>query len=352
MAVIVNRGVRFGLFCLGLTSIEFRGKIPVDYDQDRPWLPYSVVAAPHSGTFDWAMIVSRATRMLSPIIKQEAGDAGPVRRLIRITMPILVARDSKESRKNAVLDTNERIVKGFKGGYYPVMGFPEGTNGNRKQLLKFKAGMFIAGEPVIPVLMSYPEDEQEHDNDLMTWPHFGRSVLMTIFLCMCRLKTTLIYTFLDPYFPTLEEQKNPALYAENVRQLMSKELKKTTTEWTFEDVKLMKQCKRAHLQPEIGAIRVEKVYGGFKLGPKHAGDLLASYIKVLKKYSQRVINDNVQCAHDNMRGLLPVVQKRVLLAELFEPGTVPEIFQTRLPSYVSFEQLAVVHAKFLSQKVA
>jgi len=168
---------------------------------------------------------------------------------------------------------------------------------------------------------------------------------MTIFLGMCRLQTKIVYTFLDTYHPTEEEKQNPSLYAENVRQVMSKELKKKTSDWTFEDAKLMRQCERAKLQPEIGAIKVEKVYAGFKQGEKHASELLASYIKILNKYIHRM--------DGKIEGLLPVVLKKTLLKELYgktEEG-IPEIFTQRLPTYVSFEQLAVVHAKWLTQKV-
>lgn len=344
MTVVINRLVRAGLFFLGLTNIEFKGKVPVDFDQDKAWLPYSVVAAPHSGTFDWSLIVARATRLLSPIIKSEAFE-GPVSRLIRTTMPVSVNRVSKESRTNAVQDQKTRMVEGFNKGWFPVICFPEGTNGNRRQLLKFKAGPFIAGEPLIPVLMSYPQDEQIDDNDLATWPHFGRSVIKTILLGMCRLQTKIVYTFLDAYHPTAEEKANPSLYAENVRQVMSKELKMKTSDWTFEDAKLMRQCQRAKLQPEIGAIKVAKVYAGFRQAEQHASELLASYIKVLNKYIHRM--------DEQLEGLLPVVHKRILLKELYgksEEG-VPEVFQDRLPTYVSFEQLAIIHAKWLTTKV-
>lgn len=344
VTVLTNRLVRAGLFFLGLTNIEFKGKVPVDYDQDKPWLQHSIVAAPHSGTFDWSLIVARATRLFSPIIKSEAYE-GPLNRLVRSTMPVSVERTSRESRSNAVKDQTLRLTEGWKKGWFPVICFPEGTNGNRKQLLKFKAGPFIAGQPLVPVLMSYPQDEQVDDNDLATWPHFGRSVAMTVFLGMCRLQTKIVYTFLDTYYPTEEEKLNPSLYAENVRQVMSKELKKKTSDWTFEDAKLMRQCERAKLQPEIGAIKVEKVYAGFKQGEKHASELLSSYIKILNKYIHRM--------DGKIEGLLPVVLKKTLLKELYgkTDDGIPEIFQQRLPTYVSFEQLAVVHAKWLTQKV-
>lgn len=352
LIIITNRLIRLGLFALGLTNIEFRGKVPVDYTQDRPWLQHSVICAPHTGTFDWSMIVSRATRLLSPVIKAEIGDAYGLWKLIRLTMPVLVSRDRKQSRTDCLTDMNKRQREGFKSGWFPLMCFPEGTNGNRKQLLKFKPGPFIAGKPVIPVLMSYTNDEGDENNDLCSWPHFGRSVPLTLFLCMCRLQTTIVYTFLDTYTPTLEEQNNPNLYAENVRQVMSKELKKNVTEWMFEDALLMRQAQKAKLQPEIGAIKLGKVFAGVPNQLTVAKDLLAKYLDVVNELTDRSVEE-----HDSPSstvGIMPVVEKEVLLRKLFGKNwrkDAPLQYTERLPSYVSFEQLSIVHAKTLTQKI-
>lgn len=350
--ILTNRFVRLGLFALGLTSIEFKGKVPVDYDQDKPWLKYSVVAAPHSATFDWAMVVSRAMRLLSPVIKAEAGLAKGVAHIVRTTMPLVVKRDSPESRKEAVVDTNRRINEGPENGWFPVLCFPEGTNGNRKQILRFKAGPFIAGKPLIPVIIKYPHDESHNDNDLVTWAHFGRSVLTGILLHMCRLQTSIVYQFMDPYYPTEEESKNPALYAENVRQLMSKEAKLPTSDWTFEDAKLMRICQKHKFQPEIGAIKIAKVFSGIKSSEKHATELLNKYIECLKKYMPKRPENRV-------KGLLPVLERSIIIDEIIckrgESTDCKEqrnLFDEKLPSYISFEQLAVVYGKVLTQKIS
>ena len=43
--------------------------------------------------------------------------------------------------------------------------------------------------------------------------------------------------FLPVYYPSLAEQKDPKLYASNVRDLMAADLKIPTSEMTFEEVK-------------------------------------------------------------------------------------------------------------------
>lgn len=368
--VVVNRLVRLFLFCLGLTSIEFKGKVPVDYDQDTPWLKYSVVAAPHSGTFDWAMVVARATRVLSPTIKIEAFK--PAKHFISLTAPIVIDRASADSRKQAVKDTSLRIIEGTSHGWFPIICFPEGTNGNRKQFLRFKAGPFIPGKPLIPAIIRYPQDDVNEDNDLMTWPHFGRSVLKTILLCMCRFQTTIVYEFLDPYFPNVEEQKNPNLYAENVRQYMSKEAKLPTSDWTFEDCKLMRFCQKHKFQPEIGGIQFSKIFDNIKFGEKMAKNLLEFYIQTLKKYIYDIDVEKHKKAkkdknltyklmdekHKKIRGLLPVIKKEILMAEVsnFEFDEHcnlvmknVEFFGKFLPNYCSFEQLCVVFVQYLKE---
>ena len=55
---------------------------------------------------------------------------------------------------------------------------------------------------------------------------------------------------------------------------------------------------------------------------------------------------------EQIEGLLPVVHKPVLLRELFgKEQNIPEVMKDLLPNYVSFEQLAIVQAKLMSQKL-
>jgi len=349
--LVTNRLTRLTLFCLGLTSIKLKGKVPVDYNQDTPWMNYSVVAAPHSGTFDWSLIVAKASRLLSPTIKAEAYK--PAQHYIKLTAPIVIDRMSSESRRNAVKETNKRIIDGTSKGWFPVLCFPEGTNGNRKQLLRFKAGPFIPGQPLIPVIIRYPQDDDLNENDLITWAHFGRSVPFSILVCMCRLQTTIVYQFLDPYFPTKEEQQSASLYAENVRQYMAKEAKVETSDWTYDDIRLMKRCRKSRVQPEIGAIKVAKVFENVKKFETISMDLLEVYLSVLEANMSEREKEQQRASTSK---LLPVLNREILVAKLMtcdiyplgsDMAKIEEIFERRLPNYVSFEQLAIVFAEVL-----
>jgi len=357
--VLVNRLIRFGLFCLGLTSIELKGKVPIDFDSDQPWIENTVVCGPHSGTFDWSIVVARACRLFSPVIKSEIGDAGALGTLIRLTMPVMVKRDSKKSRSECVEDSKRRCEEGFFGGgkWFPLLAFPEGTNGNRKQFLRFKAGAFIPGKPVQPVLINYPFDEDEYSNDLISWPHFGRSIPRTLLMCMCRLQTTITYTFLDVYKPTSEEQSNPALYAENVRQLMAKKHSKNknfkVTDWSFEDAVLMRHAVKNDLVAEVGGIKIARVFAGVPNSLTVAKELLEKYAAVVKDIRAKQEDGFQIWQHGSEAGVLPEIEKNLLLKKLYGKNwenEVPDLF-LKLPNYVSFEQLCVVHAKILTQKV-
>eukprot|EP01096_Ripella_sp_DP13-Kostka_P007782 TRINITY_DN2865_c0_g1_i1.p1 TRINITY_DN2865_c0_g1~~TRINITY_DN2865_c0_g1_i1.p1 ORF type:complete len:335 (+),score=129.20 TRINITY_DN2865_c0_g1_i1:36-1007(+) len=101
--------------------------------------------------------------------------------------------------------------------YPPTAVFPEGTTSNGKYLISFKLGAFVAGEPVKPVVIRYPskfyspawESEHFHIHLLRALTQFANYAEVI---------------YLDVYVPNEEEKKDPALYAENVRRLMAKEL--------------------------------------------------------------------------------------------------------------------------------
>ncbi|PSC70078.1 Lysophospholipid acyltransferase LPCAT4 [Micractinium conductrix] len=101
---------------------------------------------------------------------------------------------------------------------FPLLALaPEATTKAQPCLLKFRRGAFAAGQPVCPVLLKY------------SYRHFnpGWGIVNTpfhLYRLMAQLINHLEITVLPPYFPSDEEQKDWALYAENVRSLMGKEL--------------------------------------------------------------------------------------------------------------------------------
>uniref|UniRef100_A0A5F8G1T2 Lysophosphatidylcholine acyltransferase 4 n=1 Tax=Monodelphis domestica TaxID=13616 RepID=A0A5F8G1T2_MONDO len=179
---------RLLFFLLGFLRIRVRGhrasclEAPV------------LVAAPHSTFFDPIVllpcdlpkVVSRAENLSVPVIGA----------LLRFNQAILVSRHDPASRRKVVEEVRRRATS--RGKWPQVLFFPEGTCSNKKALLKFKPGAFIAGVPVQPVLIRYP-------NSL----------------------------FLPVYQPSPEESSNPSLYANNVQRVMAQALGIPATECEF-----------------------------------------------------------------------------------------------------------------------
>ena len=66
-------------------------------------------------------------------------------------------------------------------------------------------------------------------------PHGAKSVIWTT---LAQPFTRAELEFMPVYYPNTDEQKDPKLYAANVRNLMASSLKIPTSEMTFEEVKL------------------------------------------------------------------------------------------------------------------
>ncbi len=100
--------------------------------------------------------------------------------------------------------------------------FPEGTNTNRRKLIRFKLGAFSPGVPVQPVILRYPGCERV---DPVTWTfHQQHSYWASVWLLLARPLNHLEVEFLPVYRPNQEEVANAELYAKNVQKLMAKNL--------------------------------------------------------------------------------------------------------------------------------
>eukprot|EP00897_Mesotaenium_endlicherianum_P010213 jgi/Mesen1/921/ME000117S00077 len=92
--------------------------------------------------------------------------------------------------------------------------FPEGTTTNGRYLLPFKTGAFLAGTPVLPVLLHYRPSKLSPAWESISG---GRHV----FLMLCQLSHRLEVLRLPVYYPSARERQDPKLFALNVRQLMA-----------------------------------------------------------------------------------------------------------------------------------
>ncbi|KAG9391149.1 Lysophospholipid acyltransferase [Carpediemonas membranifera] len=96
----------------------------------------------------------------------------------------------------------------------PLVIFPEGTTTNGLGLIPFKPGAFIAGVPVNPVVIRYPNAAS------VAWDTCSLSyaVLRTVTQLINRAEVHI----LPRYVPTEEEKADPLLYADNVRRYMAR----------------------------------------------------------------------------------------------------------------------------------
>ncbi|XP_002753635.1 lysophospholipid acyltransferase LPCAT4 isoform X1 [Callithrix jacchus] len=209
---------RLLFFLLGFLRIRVRGQ-----RASRLQAPV-LVAAPHSTFFDPIVllpcdlpkVVSRAENLSVPVIGA----------LLRFNQAILVSRHDPASRRRVVEEVRRRATSG--GKWPQVLFFPEGTCSNKKALLKFKPGAFIAGVPVQPVLIRYP-----NSLDTTSWAWRGPGVLKVLWLTASQPCSIVDVEFLPVYHPSPEESKDPTLYANNVQRVMAQALGIPATECEF-----------------------------------------------------------------------------------------------------------------------
>ncbi|XP_065797384.1 lysophospholipid acyltransferase LPCAT4 isoform X2 [Muntiacus reevesi] len=209
---------RLLFFLLGFLRIRVRGQ-----RASRLQAPV-LVAAPHSTFFDPIVllpcdlpkVVSRAENLSVPVIGA----------LLRFNQAILVSRHDPASRRRVVEEVRRRATSG--GKWPQVLFFPEGTCSNKKALLKFKPGAFIAGVPVQPVLIRYP-----NSLDTTSWAWRGPGVLKVLWLTASQPCSIVDVEFLPVYRPSPEESRDPTLYANNVQRVMAQALGIPATECEF-----------------------------------------------------------------------------------------------------------------------
>lgn len=131
---------------------------------------------------------------------------------------VYVQREDKSSDFKGVSGVvTERIKESHDNSDAPLMLiFPEGTTTNGKFLLPFKTGAFIAGAPVLPVILRYP-----YQRFSPAWDSI--SGVRHVILLLCQFVNYMEVMRLPIYYPSKEEVDDPKLYANNVRKLMADE---------------------------------------------------------------------------------------------------------------------------------
>ncbi|MBN3276534.1 LPCT4 acyltransferase, partial [Polyodon spathula] len=206
-------------FVLGFMRVKVRGRMA------PPTEAPILVVAPHSSFLDAVVMVpcglvtvmSRAENLNIPIV----GD------LLRFNQAIVVSRQDPESRRSCVEELKKRVSA--RGQWSQILIFPEGTTTNGTALIKFKAGAFIVGVPVQPVIIRYP-----NKLDTVRWTWKGINIIQVLWYTLSQFYTSAEIEFLPVYTPTQEEKDNPALFASNVQKTMARALGVPATEFEFE----------------------------------------------------------------------------------------------------------------------
>ncbi|XP_030043117.1 lysophospholipid acyltransferase LPCAT4 [Microcaecilia unicolor] len=193
-------------FVTGFYRIKIKGRMASSLE--APIL----LAAPHSTFFDTLVVVpcdlpsvvSRVENLSIPVIGA----------LLRFNQSILVSRHDPTSRKKVVEEVKRRAT--FRGEWPQLLFYPEGTTANGKVLLKFKPGAFIAGVPVQPILIRYP-----NKLPATTWTWKGNGVFKVLWLSMSQLYLSVEVEFLPVYHPNEAEKADPTLYASGVQRVMA-----------------------------------------------------------------------------------------------------------------------------------
>ncbi|CAH8258724.1 unnamed protein product [Arabidopsis lyrata] len=131
---------------------------------------------------------------------------------------VYVQREAKSPDFKGVSGTvNERVREAHRNKSAPtIMLFPEGTTTNGDYLLTFKTGAFLAGTPVLPVVLKYP-----YERFSVAWDTISGA--RHILFLLCQFVNHLEVIRLPVYYPSQEEKDDPKLYASNVRRLMATE---------------------------------------------------------------------------------------------------------------------------------
>ena len=188
-----------------------------------------LVVAPHSSFFDALAIFWSGLPFI--VSREENKNLLLIGKNVQFAQAIFVSRDSKDSREECKQEIRRRCNSSLPWRQFLI--FPEGTTSNRKALMTFKPGGFLPGKPVQPVLIKY---HLAHDTVSWTWdqPHgFVACFLYTI----CQWRNSVELEYLPPYAPSPEEQRDPVLFANNVRAVMARALSVPVCDMTFEDIK-------------------------------------------------------------------------------------------------------------------
>uniref|UniRef100_K3WJ81 EF-hand domain-containing protein n=1 Tax=Globisporangium ultimum (strain ATCC 200006 / CBS 805.95 / DAOM BR144) TaxID=431595 RepID=K3WJ81_GLOUD len=275
--------IRAALFVVGYYWIPTSTPRGFDCKCDLP----RIVISNHISFVDGLFLLYYFTPSIA--MKAEVAEIPLIGKVVQSTQPILIDRTTPEGRKHALQEIADHIAA---PAFPPLLIFPEGTTSNQDYLTKFKVGSFTSGAPCQPVVIKYPF--QHFD---VSWTP-GVSGAYLLLRMLCQVYNRMEVQVLPVYTPSPEEVASPALYAENVRQVMAKALGVECTNHAFEDVALLLQVgKYAHEH----VLTVTDVGEVVRLTDLRGGDI----DKLVRYFVKHDLNQDGQISLDEMHELFP-----------------------------------------------
>lgn len=166
-----------------------------------------------------------------------------------------VSSASRGGGGNSTLENILERAHSPAGTWPPLAICPEGTTHTGHVLIRFATGAFRAGLPVQPVVVSSPFSPKFGYD-----PSFSCANIITHVLClMTQPMNHLHVKHLAVYVPNDAEKKDPKLFANNVRQKMSKELGVNCYDLTWNDKLRFESSEKAR---ELGRQKLAARNGG------------------------------------------------------------------------------------------
>uniref|UniRef100_A0A1J3DPJ0 Lysophospholipid acyltransferase LPEAT1 n=1 Tax=Noccaea caerulescens TaxID=107243 RepID=A0A1J3DPJ0_NOCCA len=194
------------------SEIDQKGEEVAEEEPERP----GVIVSNHVSYLD--ILYHMSASFPSFVAKRSVGKLPLVGLISKCLGCVFVQREAKSPDFKGVSGTvNERVREAHRNKSAPtIMLFPEGTTTNGDYLLTFKTGAFLAGTPVLPVILKYPCERFSAAWDTISGARH-------IVFLLCQFVNHLEVIRLPVYYPSQEEKDDPKLYASNVRRLMATE---------------------------------------------------------------------------------------------------------------------------------
>eukprot|EP01135_Chromosphaera_perkinsii_P008705 Nk52_evm38s1444 gene=Nk52_evmTU38s1444 len=203
---------RAWLFTMGVYYIKVVNPPSSDDIKKAP-----IIVANHIGFIEGFILFY--LEVFSPVAKADVKEIPFVSTFAsQLSQAIFVDRMQAKQRKEVVGEIIARantVASHSEKSYPRVIVFPQGTTCSYKVITAFKAGAFVPGLPVHPVLVEFP-----FVNFDVSWVS-GYSALLMFYRMLCQFYVPVTVTYGKPYTPSKFEIKNPQVYANNVQELMS-----------------------------------------------------------------------------------------------------------------------------------